>query len=343
MGMRGRGFTLIELLVVIGIIAVLAAILFPVFGRAREQGRIASCISNQRQIAQAITIYTQDYDETYPPEDAVWELLSLEPGLLRCPTRRKGLGNGYVYNYFLANEPLSIVTHPDLFMLTADGHTGSDDAALNVYFTGGNVDRRHAGGYVASYADGHAERQRGLPGGLLGDYYYAKTPPGTPTLGSPFDPTQHHFRFVTLRVDPQLNWVGDEDTRIPYPRIPGVPWDVGAYGEAGTGEAVVIWTGWIMPPRTGDYTFTTISDDGCRVWVGDIAENPDPLIDNGWSVLYQPNTEARNPTPLPLTIRQKVPIRVEYRNTQWTGQFSLEWECTGLNRQIIPVEWMYPN
>ncbi|GDX39885.1 hypothetical protein LBMAG21_01770 [Armatimonadota bacterium] len=61
-----RGFTLIELLVVIAIIAILAAILFPVFARAREQGRKSVCINNQRQIAVAILLYTQDYDGAYP-------------------------------------------------------------------------------------------------------------------------------------------------------------------------------------------------------------------------------------------------------------------------------------
>lgn len=62
-----RGFTLIELLVVIAIIAILAAILFPVFSRAREKARQASCISNLKQIQLATMMYTQDYDETYPP------------------------------------------------------------------------------------------------------------------------------------------------------------------------------------------------------------------------------------------------------------------------------------
>lgn len=59
-------FTLIELLVVIAIIAILAAILFPVFGRARENARRASCQSNLKQIGLGIMQYTQDYDETLP-------------------------------------------------------------------------------------------------------------------------------------------------------------------------------------------------------------------------------------------------------------------------------------
>ncbi|HEU4753116.1 MAG TPA: DUF1559 domain-containing protein [Armatimonadota bacterium] len=61
-----RGFTLIELLVVIAIIAILAAILFPVFAQAREAARKASCQSNLKQIGSAFLMYVQDYDETYP-------------------------------------------------------------------------------------------------------------------------------------------------------------------------------------------------------------------------------------------------------------------------------------
>jgi prepilin-type N-terminal cleavage/methylation domain-containing protein len=60
-------FTLVELLVVIAIIAILAAILFPVFGRARENARRSSCQSNLKQIGLGILQYTQDYDETMPP------------------------------------------------------------------------------------------------------------------------------------------------------------------------------------------------------------------------------------------------------------------------------------
>ena len=62
-----RGFTLIELLVVIAIIAILAAILFPVFARAREQARKTACVSNVRQISTAMMMYVTDYDGNYPP------------------------------------------------------------------------------------------------------------------------------------------------------------------------------------------------------------------------------------------------------------------------------------
>src|SRR5437773_4950577 len=67
-----HGFTLIELLVVIAIIAILAAILFPVFAQAREKARQASCLSNEKQMGNASMMYSQDYDEGLPTWSEYW-------------------------------------------------------------------------------------------------------------------------------------------------------------------------------------------------------------------------------------------------------------------------------
>src|SRR5262249_52464548 len=64
--MRRSGFTVIELLVVIAVIAIIAALLFPVFAQANEKARAATCLSNLKQLGEAVMLYAQDYDDTYP-------------------------------------------------------------------------------------------------------------------------------------------------------------------------------------------------------------------------------------------------------------------------------------
>lgn len=116
------GFTLIELLVVIAIIAILAAILFPVFARAREQARKASCASNLKQLANACLMYASDYDQRYPmggwnsgdgqiPSTArcaqtgatvVWNGQIFpyvkNMGVYRCPSDPYTRGSSYIFN-----------------------------------------------------------------------------------------------------------------------------------------------------------------------------------------------------------------------------------------------------
>lgn len=71
--MQRRAFTLIELLVVIAIIAILAAILFPVFAQAKEAAKSANCLSNTKQLGLGVTMYTSDFDDSYPAGTAAWQ------------------------------------------------------------------------------------------------------------------------------------------------------------------------------------------------------------------------------------------------------------------------------
>jgi prepilin-type N-terminal cleavage/methylation domain-containing protein/prepilin-type processing-associated H-X9-DG protein len=99
-GPSRRAFTLIELLVVIAIIAILAAILFPVFAQAREKARMSSCQSNMKQMGLAVQMYAQDYDETMPPyNDAVFDFGNPDPA-----TRKKSDGPWRV-NYLWCLTP----------------------------------------------------------------------------------------------------------------------------------------------------------------------------------------------------------------------------------------------
>jgi prepilin-type N-terminal cleavage/methylation domain-containing protein/prepilin-type processing-associated H-X9-DG protein len=113
---RKKGFTLIELLVVIAIIAILAAILFPVFAKAREKARQASCQSNEKQLGLGFIQYTQDYDEKFPvgvnADGAGWGGQIYQyvksTGIYKCPDDSTPSASGayatsYAYNSNFAN------------------------------------------------------------------------------------------------------------------------------------------------------------------------------------------------------------------------------------------------
>jgi prepilin-type N-terminal cleavage/methylation domain-containing protein/prepilin-type processing-associated H-X9-DG protein len=110
-----KGFTLIELLIVIAIVAILAAILFPVFARARENARRTSCLSNLKQLGLAVMQYTQDYDERLPQGLSTGESVfdfQLQPyiksiQMTRCPSAVSTRQIAYAVNPWMWGENAS--------------------------------------------------------------------------------------------------------------------------------------------------------------------------------------------------------------------------------------------
>ena len=183
--MSRRGFTLIELLVVIAIIAILAAILFPVFARAREKARQASCQSNLKQMGLATMMYTQDYDETYPchsggpTADYDWPAPIIpymkNAGIIRCPSANpapthmvisgQGLCYGYNCGYFQAQPMANIQDVAGTIMLAddnGDNRIGPDYAARQARVPGciHCLVARHNDVLNVAFADGHAKAMK---------------------------------------------------------------------------------------------------------------------------------------------------------------------------------------
>jgi len=205
--MKRFGFTLIELLVVIAIIAILAAILFPVFAKAREKARQTACLNNQKQIATSVLMYAQDQDELLPTSTTVWGSLGLDKGVLMCPTAGTKIKNAYVYNNKYSGSALGLITSPSDALLCADGaHAASAGDATyaqtydNVLYDTSDYDFRHSNKVISSYVDGHVEisdvpagELSGLPGANGMQLYYPSGSdvdmsifPGTTVTGNVF-------------------------------------------------------------------------------------------------------------------------------------------------------------
>ena len=191
-----RGFTLIELLVVIAIIAILAAILFPVFARAREKARQSSCLSNLKQIGTASMMYAQDYDERYCPgfgylaDGMLWWFPNfLEPyvknrQLFICPSHRQDytymqpwgtMTYSYGYNGLPDTGPLfghwwgapmasvivpaATIAYIDATWIELDHGAGYsyDQFDFNAAGTNGSIDKSHNGGSNMTFCDGHSK------------------------------------------------------------------------------------------------------------------------------------------------------------------------------------------
>jgi prepilin-type N-terminal cleavage/methylation domain-containing protein/prepilin-type processing-associated H-X9-DG protein len=162
--MRTRGFTLIELLVVIAVIAVLAAILFPVFAKAREKARQTTCLNNQKQIVTAALMVAQDNDELLPAAQTVWGDLQLDKGVLVCPTAGKKVANGYVFANVVAGKALGDVPNPTTALVVGDGPRTTSTGIANVAdYRRADFAFRHGNKLAAGYLDGHVALTSQLP------------------------------------------------------------------------------------------------------------------------------------------------------------------------------------
>ena len=151
---RARGFTLIELLVVIAIIAILASILFPVFSRARENARRASCSSNMRQLSLAFMQYTQDYDERLPGATDIgnggatvtggWVIFASSSYDPTNPTQKFDVVDGSVYPY---------VKNAQVYVCPSDIQDSGDSYSYNGCLVSSNSPQPRPGKKLAAFSN----------------------------------------------------------------------------------------------------------------------------------------------------------------------------------------------
>lgn len=264
------GFTLIELLVVIAIIAILAAILFPVFAQARDKARQAMCMSNAKQISLAVMQYTQDYDEMYPSNHWGIYLVSVQPymrnkELWRCPS------HSGVYT-----------VRPCFWMDSPPRATNCTSIAVEKVITGWISNSDLFGGWDNAVPKSIALAEEPASTVMLAENHLwgaregAVTQPGTPQTAqmavSPCRNAQHVKYHVNWNVSPRGVW----------------PTGSGAASDNGTNRlGAHHMFGLNMVYADGHVKWSRHPPDDCRAWV--------PTLPRGLRMLTIPATTVCRP------------------------------------------------
>ncbi len=253
-----KGFTLIELLVVIAIIAILAAILFPVFAKAREKARQTTCTSNQRQIVASMQMYAQDHEEILPGTATIWSDIKVDPGVLICPTKGKSIPNGYVYNNNQSGAALGAMKDPTTEFLIADG-TANSIFNTNIAYGGDDIDMRHSNQAIFSYADGHVAAVKNFPFPFIKNMLiWLKADAGVTLSGTNVtgwqDQTGNNYNFIPPLPANQPTFVSNATNNLP-----GILFNGATNGTTNSnlvcGRSVTFGTMIIVANYTGGATF----------------------------------------------------------------------------------------
>ena len=223
---KQSAFTLIELLVVIAIIAILAAILFPVFAQAREKARAISCLSNLRQVSTAVFMYAQDYDET--PAETGWDgpCSSSIPNASGYYTVSDDFFSG-VFSFPLATSPY--IKNWQLFACPSDPDKGGFNKTGSTCYENQLLAVKMPGSYAGMRNTANA-MLKSFPLSYAGNYFLSKT----------YDPSNNRATYSGQKMHVLADYQ--------YPSNIFYAADVGSQVAA----SGTIFAGWYIAPGYGN-------------------------------------------------------------------------------------------
>lgn len=258
-------------------------------------------------------MYAQDHDECLPEAPGVWDELNLGKNLLRCPSKAR-MANGYVYNYRMSGRALGEIDDPVTTILTADGlHAGYTPAANespqamitydNVAYDIEDYDKRHGKKFLASYADGHVERNA--------------TPP---TLGTGFTTEVFANAFYQSPVVVSGTYNSTTfDCGVGYP-VPEITTDLFS----------IYYYATLKVPQDGTYVFRHYADDDVQLLVG------------GFQVINDWDNSYGSVTGIPITLKAGLfyPFRLAFRDRGGGARWTLYWTAPGTAEQQMPMTYL---